>query len=101
MNHYKVYMFDIPCVHVSINADHKFSLVCIHKFYMHQDMLVSLTEIGSMLHLIKVYHCENCFRKRIMQLIFEYILEIKKEHIFQFLLVLLNTKEISVKPNWH
>ena len=35
MNHYKKYMFDIPCVHVLVNSDHKFSLVCMQNFYKH------------------------------------------------------------------
>ena len=35
MNHYKEYMFGIPYVHVSVNADHKFSLVHMQKFYAH------------------------------------------------------------------
>ena len=63
-------------------------------------MLGPFTETGSVFHSIKVYHHEKCFRKRLTPLIFECIFEIKKDHTFQFLSVLLNTK-ISVKPNWH
>ena len=54
----------------------------------------TITEIRSIFHLIKAYYWEKrkCFRKRIIPLIFECILEIKKDHAFDFLLVLINTK---------
>ena len=35
MNHCKEYMFDIPYVHVLVNADCKFSLVHMQRFYTH------------------------------------------------------------------
>ena len=63
MNHYKIYMFDIPYVHVLVNADHKFSLVQVQNFICTQDMLESLMETGSMLHSIRAYHHEKYFKK--------------------------------------
>ena len=89
MNHYEIIY--IPCVHVLVNTDHKFSLECMQNFI--PTCLGTLTEIKSVLHLIKAYYCEKHFRKGIMPLISECILEIEKDQTFQFLLVLLNTKE--------
>ena len=90
MNHYKIYMFDVPYVYVLVNTYHKFSLECMQNFI--PTCLGSLTEIGSVFHSIKVYYHEKCFRKIIMPLMFKCILEIKKDHTFQFLLVLLDSK---------
>ena len=57
----------------------------------------SLMEIGSIFYLIKAYYCrkEKCLRKRIMPLIFTCILDVKKDHTFQFLLALINTNVFS------
>ena len=87
------------CMFLSANIVNFHYCAC-KNFMCTQDMLGSLTEIGSVLHSIKAYHCEKHFRKRIALLVFECILKIKKGHTFQFLSVLLNTK-ILVKPNWH
>ena len=54
MNHYKIYMFDIPYLHVLINVDHKFLLVCMQNFICTKDMLGSLMETGNVLHLEKM-----------------------------------------------
>ena len=88
MNHYEIVY--IPYVHVLVNTNHKFSLEHMQNFI--PTCLGLLTEIGSVLHLIKVYYHEKCFRKRVTLLIFKCILKIKKDHTFQFLSVLLNTK---------
>ena len=92
-------MVDISHVHVLVNTDCKFSLVCEQNFI--PTCLGSVMEIGSVFHLIKAYYHKRkkCFRKRIMPLIFECILEIEKDYTFQFLLALMNTK-FSVKLNW-
>ena len=51
-------------------------------------------EIGNVFHLVKAYYCkqEKCFRKKIIPLVFKHILELKKDHTFQFFLVLMKKK---------
>ena len=60
-----------------------------------QTCLGSLTEIRSVLPSIEAYYDKKNFEERIIPLIFECILEIKKDHTFQFLLVLMNRKIFS------
>ena len=48
---------------VLVKADHKFSLVCLQNVKCTQGMLGSLMEIGSVLHVIKVYCYENVLEK--------------------------------------
>ena len=64
MNFYKIYMFNIPYGHVSVNAHCKFSSVCVQNFICTQDKLGSLMENGSVLHLTKAYCCVKHFRKK-------------------------------------
>ena len=95
MNHYNIYMFDIPYVHVSVNADCKFSLVCMQNLMCTQNVLGSLMETGSVLHLIRVYHHEIHFRKGIMLLIFKCILENQERSYIQVSLGIAEYKNFS------
>ena len=58
-------------------------------------------EVGSIFNSIKAYYYiqEKCSRKRIMPLVFEYILEIRKDHTFLVSLG-INENKLLVKLNW-